>query len=134
MGCTNDIKKQCAELLNQLGVDVTCQDLLLDFILQNVTAHILNITNQTSIPEQLIPTAIYQVVGEYLKLKKDSGNVDSFQINFDAAVSSISEGDTSVSFATGNGNLTPEQRLDNLIQYLLGSKEDDLYCYRKLKW
>jgi hypothetical protein len=51
-----------------------------------------------------------------------------------AAVKSIQEGDTSVTFAFCSGDLTPEKRLDLLISYLKGDESGTLASYRKLQW
>jgi len=52
----------------------------------------------------------------------------------DAAIKQIQEGDTNTVFAIGEGSLTPEQRLNGLIDYLINGRSDELYRYRKLVW
>lgn len=55
-------------------------------------------------------------------------------MDLDAAVKQIQEGDTSVTFAAGEGSQTPEQRLDSLIDRLTAGREKELVRYRRLIW
>lgn len=50
--------------------------------------------------------------GQYLQAKKAAGCLEMEGINLEPVAKQIQEGDTSVSFAVGEGSLTPEQRLD----------------------
>jgi len=52
----------------------------------------------------------------------------------DAAVKSIQEGDTNITFALGEGSSTPEQRLNSLIDYLINGRIGEIYRYRRLVW
>ena len=63
---------------------------------------------------------------------KNLGQLDGFDL--EAAVKQITEGDTSVTFAVGEGSQTPEQRLDRLIAGLLEGRKDELYRYRRFVW
>lgn len=54
--------------------------------------------------------------------------------NLESAVKQISEGDTSITYAIGDGNSTPEMRLDTLIDYLINHGKNELESYRCLKW
>jgi len=72
------------------------------------------------------------VVGQYLKWKKDCGQLEGFDL--DAAVKSIQEGDTNITFAVGEGSATPEQRLNNLIEYLTNGRTREFIRYRRLVW
>ena len=47
------------------------------------------------------------------------------------AVQSVSEGDTSVTFAA---DASDSARLSALISSLLTAGEEDLLCFRKLRW
>ena len=84
------------------------------------------------IPEGLESVAVYMAVGEYLNMKKTVGQLTGFDL--DAAIKQIQEGDTNTVFAIGEGSLTPEQRLNGLIDYLINGRSDELYRYRKLVW
>ena len=126
------MRDQVISMLTALGVTGATTDPLLDILLQNVQQRILNKTNQSVIPEGLESVAVYMAVGEYLNMKKTVGQLTGFDL--DAAIKQIQEGDTNTVFAIGEGSLTPEQRLNGLIDYLNNGRSDELYRYRKLVW
>ena len=126
------MRDQVISMLTALGVTGAATDPLLYILLQNVQQRILNKTNQSVIPEGLESVAVYMAVGEYLNMKKTVGQLTGFDL--DAAIKQIQEGDTNTVFAIGEGSLTPEQRLNGLIDYLINGRSDELYRYRKLVW
>lgn len=126
------MRDQAISMLTALGVTWVVGDPLLDILLQNVQQRILNKTNQSVIPEGLESVAVYMAVGEYLNMKKTVGQLTGFDL--DAAIKQIQEGDTNTVFAIGEGSLTPEQRLNGLIDYLINGRSDELYRFRKLVW
>lgn len=126
------MRDKAVAMLTALGVAGAADDPLLDILLQNVQQRILNKTNQSVIPEGLESVAVYMAVGEYLNMKKTVGQLTGFDL--DAAIKQIQEGDTNTVFAIGEGSLTPEQRLNGLIDYLINGRSDELYRYRKLVW
>ena len=126
------MRDQVISMLTALGVTGAATDPLLDILLQNVQQRILNKTNQSVIPEGLESVAVYMAGGEYLNMKKTVGQLTGFDL--DAAIKQIQEGDTNTVFAIGEGSLTPEQRLNGLIDYLINGRSDELYRYRKLVW
>lgn len=126
------MRDKAVAMLTALGVAGAADDPLLDILLQNVQQRILNKTNQSVIPEGLESVAVYMAVGEYLNMKKTVGQLTGFDL--DAAIKQIQEGDTNTVFAIGEGSLTPEQRLNGLIDYLINGRSDELYRFRKLVW
>ena len=126
------MRDQVISMLTALGVTGAATDPLLDILLHNVQQRILNKTNQSVIPEGLESVAVYMAVGEYLNMKKAMGQLTGFDL--EAAVKQIQEGDTNTVFACGEGSLTPEQRLNGLIDYLINGRSDELYRFRKLVW
>ena len=126
------MRDQVISMLTALGVTGAATDPLMDILLQNVQQRILNKTNQSVIPKGLESVAVYMAVGEYLNMKKTVGQLTGFDL--DAAIKQIQEGDTNTVFAIGEGSLTPEQRLNGLIDYLINGRSDELYRYRKLVW
>lgn len=126
------MRDQVISMLTALGVTGATTDPLLDILLQTVQQRILNKTNQSVIPEGLESVAVYMAVGEYLNMKKTVGQLTGFDL--DATIKQIQEGDTNTVFAIGEGSLTPEQRLNGLIDYLINGRSDELYRYRKLVW
>jgi len=118
--------------LASFGYAVTETDSwMLGFIIQKVENHIKNQCNTSTIPEGLHEIAVDMVVGEFLLGKKSIGQLTGFDL--DAAVKSIQEGDTNVTFALGEGSKTPEGRLDALIGFLMHG-EADFASYRCIKW
>lgn len=126
------MRDQVISMITALGVTGAATDPLLDILLQNVQQRILNKTNQSVIPEGLESVAVYMAVGEYLNAKKATGQLTGFDL--DAAIKQIQEGDTNTVFALGEGSLTPEQRLNVLIDHLINGRSDELYRFRKMVW
>ncbi len=123
------------KLLESFGYEMQDgDDWLLGFCIQKVEKNIRNECNVSSIPSGLKKVASQMVVGEFLFAKKGIGQLQGLNINIDAAIKQIQEGDTNVTFAFGNGSMTPEQRLDSLIAYLMVSGKSQFVRYRRLKW
>lgn len=124
----DDVKKR----LESFGYLTTDADAwVLDFIIQKVENHIKNQCNTLTVPEALHQIAVDMAVGEFLLGKKSIGQLTGF--NFEAAVKSIQEGDTNITFALGSGSMTPEERMNALISFLMHS-ETDFASYRCIKW
>ena len=119
-------------MLTALGVTGAATDPLLDMVITNVQWRIKNLTNLREVPEGLESMAVFMAVGEYLNMKKVSGQLDGFDL--DAAIKQIQEGDTNTVFAIGDGSSTPEQRLDALISYLINGRTREFYRFRRLVW
>lgn len=103
----------------------------MEFIKQKVINHILNETNQVDVPERLYIVAIDMICVEFLRLKKGTGKLVDSDIEFERAISSISMGDTNISFVNDG---TDEQKFDNLLNYVYSQSENELYKFRKLVW
>lgn len=129
------MRDKAVAMLTALGVAGAADDPLLDIALNNVQWRIKNLSNLSNlseIPEGLESLAVSMAVGEYLNMKKCSGQLEGFDL--DAAVKSIQEGDTNITFALGEGSSTPEQRLNSLIDYLINGRIGEIYRYRRLVW
>ena len=123
---------QAADLLVALGVVGAENDPLLDMIVQNTAYRVLNETNTTlPMTEELESVAVYLAVGEYLKCKKVCGQLTG--IDLTPEVKQLKEGDTEIQYAIGTGNLTPEQRLDQMIDWFQ-KRSRELYKFRRLVW
>ena len=107
---------------------------ILAFSIQKAENTIKNDCNLPSAPEGLKNIAIDMAIGEFLTAKKTFSPNDIEGIDLDYAVKQIQEGDTNTVFVTGEGNLTPEQRLNNFLNYLLTHGRDEFACYRRLRW
>lgn len=119
--------------LESFGYTVTDGDSwMIGFAVQKVESSIKNKCNITLIPDGLHYTVVDKVCGEFLFTKKQSGQLVGFDMS--AAVKQVQAGDTNITFAIGQGSMTPEQRLDSLIAYLTTRGDGDFVCYRKIKW
>ena len=127
------MRDKAVAMLTALGVAGAADDPLLDIALNNVQWRIKNLSNLSEIPEGLESLAVSMGVGEYLNMKKCSGQLEGFDLDA-AAVKSIQEGDTNITFALGEGSSTPEQRLNSLIDYLINGRIGEIYRYRRLVW
>lgn len=107
---------------------------LLLFSVQKVERDIENDCNVTGVPDGLENIAVDMAAGEFLSAKKTFVPDDIAGLDLDFAVKQIQEGDTNTVFAVGEGCLTSEQRLDNLLNYLLMGGRDKFSCYRRLRW
>lgn len=108
-------------------------DSALAFCLGKVKDYILNDINHKELPEALHRIAIDMAVGEFLLNKKTFGPSDLEGLSFELPAKEISEGDTRVSFDT-SGNLSIDQKLTALIQYLLNYGKGQLACFRRFRW
>ena len=127
------MRDKAVAMLTALGVAGAADDPLLDIVLNNVQWRIKNLSNLSEIPEGLESLAVSMAVGEYLNMKKANGQLEGFDLDA-AAVKSIQEGDTNITFALGEGSSTPEQRLNSLIDYLINGRIGEIYRYRRLVW
>lgn len=109
-------------------------EVILTFSIQKVENTIKNDCNVSFIPDGLANIAIDMAVGEFLTAKKTFSSDDIAGLNLDYAVKQLQEGDTNTVFATGEGTLTPEQRLNDFLNYLLTHGKDEFACYRRLRW
>ena len=124
-------KESITERLKSFGYEVTeDDDWMLTFCMEKVTKTIMNYCNVSTIPEDLNPTAIDMVCGEFLRIKRQTGQLQIGGLDFSGIVTSIKQGDTSVSFSSG---MSDEEKVDTLIAYLVDGK-DDLLCYRRMYW
>lgn len=120
--------------LSSLGIEIDSSDgFVLTFAVEKVRSTIKNEINWQDVPEGLEHIAVDMAVGEFL-LNKKTFAPDSLNIDLSYAVKQIQAGDTNTVFATGESSLTPEQRLDNLINYLLSYGKSEFASFRRLKW
>lgn len=103
---------------------------LICFSMQKVENHIKNSCNTTDVPDGLFNVAVDMVCGEFLFTKKQTGQLEIADLDFDGAFTSIKEGDTQVNF----GGSSDEEKFDQMVNYLLHHGEGDFVCYRKIRW
>jgi hypothetical protein len=119
--------------LRQLGYTVTDSDYdQIDFELQKTLNYVMNHCNITVIPDVLDPRIIDRVCGDFLYYKKNSGSLKGF--NYDAVIKSIKEGDTTLTYAVGQGEDTPENRFDAFVKSLDRGFDKWITPWRRLRW
>ncbi len=127
--------EKAKERLQSFGYEWKNEDeAVLAFSVQKVENTIKNDCNISIIPNGLINIAIDMAVGEFLLAKKTFSPNDIAGLDLSTAVKQIQEGDTNVTFAAGEGSLTAEQRLENLINHLLTYGKGEFVHYRRLIW
>ena len=109
-------------------------EVILIFSIEKVTNTIKNDCNVSEIPDGLMNIAIDMAAGEFLTVKKTFSPNDIAGLDLDFAVKQLQEGDKNTVFATGEGSLAAEQRLNNLLNYLLTYGRDEFSCYRRIRW
>ena len=130
-----EMKKRLRERLAAFGYAVQGADeALLGFALDKAVGSIKNDCNLAEVPEGLQRVAVEWAAGEFLQAKKTFAPADLAGLDLEAAVKQIQAGDTTVVFAAGEGSQTPEQRLNQLINYLLSYGRAELACYHRLRW
>ena len=118
--------------LEWFGYEVVHSDLLtIKFIIEKIENKVKTDCNIDEIPEKLNNVLVDMVVGNFF-IEKKTFDPDSLKsINFESVIKQIQEGDTNITFS--DNSKTPEQRFDELINYLI-NKEYDFSCYRKIRW
>ena len=119
--------------LNSLGVEMEENDPLIEYIEAQVREYICNATNLNEVPEGLSWCLVYRAAGQYLRLKKDMGQLNLEGLDLEAPAKQIQEGDTNIVFAVDT-ELSPERRLERLISSLAEAGKDQFCKYRRLVW
>lgn len=121
--------------LKSLGYEVKADDeFALTFCVEKVRNTIKNEINWQDVPEGLEHIAVDMAAGEFLLSKKTFAPNDLVGFDLDYAVKQIQTGDTNTVFATGEGSLTPEQRLTAFINYLLSYGKAEFNSFRRIRW
>ncbi len=119
--------------LLHLGYTATSDDTdAISYELLKITNYTLNYCNITEIPSIINPRLIDRVCGEFLYYKKNAGSLDGF--NYDAVIKQIKEGDTSITYAVGQGEDTPENRFDAFVKQLERGYDKWITPHRRLRW
>lgn len=123
-------KKEVIERLASLNYEVKETDeFILKYITDKVEQDIKNKTNQSEVPSGLHFVFVERVCGEFLSGMYGSSMLTDKQI--EAIVTSIHEGDTSVSFDV---NSSPQAIFSAYINRLVNYGNDDFAKYRKFVW
>lgn len=121
------------ERLEMLGYIAVEEDYpAIDYELQEVINYTLNYCNITEVPEVVEPRLIDRVCSYFLYYKKNSGSLNGF--NYETVIKSIKEGDTTLTYAVGQGEDTPENRFDAFVKKLELTYDKWLTPHRRIRW
>lgn len=126
-------RDQVIERLAMFGYTATEADYNhIDFELTKILNYTKNYCNITEIPEILDPRIIDRVCADFLYYKKNSGQLEGF--DYETVIKQIKEGDTTVTYAVGQGEDTPENRFDAFVKQLERGYDKWITPWRKLRW
>lgn len=123
------------ERLKSFGYEVKEDDeFSLTFCIEKVRNSVKNEINWQDVPKELEYIAVDMAVGEFLQTKKtfQPDDIEHFDLGY--AVKQIQTGDTNTVFAVGDGSMTPEQRLNAFINYLLNYGKSEFHSFRRVRW
>lgn len=131
MNIYNDVVNR----LEQLGYIVLAEDQnAIEYTIADAESYVKLFCNITTVPESLHYKLVNRVCGVFLMFKKNMGLLNQTNFNFEKAEKSIKLGDTSVTYAIGEGDMTPEQRFDEAIKALMRDFDKNLVLFRRLVW
>lgn len=109
---------------------------IIEYLMKKVLNSINNITNQEytqeTIPGGLVELYVDKVVGEFLILKKTTGELVG--IDFSSVGKSVSVGKVKVEYAVDSQYSNPDKIFNDRINYLIHGRDEELYTYRRFKW
>lgn len=118
--------------LESLAYHIVGEDsLLIKILIDGVTKEILIECNITELPDELKPMAVDAVCGRFLDQKHSSKQLEDY--DFTTAVSSITEGDISISYSSGETS-NPEETFKACIQEMAKLNPYKLHAFRRLRW
>lgn len=107
---------------------------IIEFCINKVSEYIKNYCNVLEVPEGVKYAAIDMVCGEFLQFKYTLGELDISDIDLDVfPVKSVTEGDTSVSYAV-NDNESESAKILSFINKIQQDGKNNLYRYRRFAW
>lgn len=124
------MKEMLINRLKSLGYTyVTEDEWLLEFCTEKIENRIKREINDASIPKQLLEIEVDMICGEFLKAKKGTGQLTTY--DFKQITQTVKAGDTQVTFFEGS---SPEQQFDSLISTMINGHTADFIRFRKLVW
>lgn len=119
--------------LSHFGIEVDSDGYdAVDFELEKIVNYTLNYCNIEEVPEIVEPRLIDRVCCEYLFNLKNAGQLDGF--DYSTVIKEIKEGDTTLRYAVGSGEDTPENRFDSLVKHLERGYDKWITPHRRLRW
>ena len=126
-------RERVVQRLKMLGYTATADDNdQVDFELNKTLNYVKNYCNIDTIPEILDYRITDRVCADFLYYKKNSGSIEGF--NYDAVIKQIKEGDTTINYAVGQGEDTPENRFDSFVKQLERGFDKWITPHRRLRW
>lgn len=101
------------------------------FAMQKAYYHVLNTINDMKIPEGLKHIAIDMMCGEFLNVAYLTGRLELSGLDFAGVLQTVSEGDSSVTFATEGSDVV---KFTSMVDWLISGRMGDMLCYRRIKW
>ena len=102
----------------------------IEYFINRAAKQICADINRTEIPDELYSTHVDMTTGYFLRELKGTGKL-SDNFDFSAPALKISEGDVSVDFSDA---ITPEARLDVMINDLINPPPSVFAAFRRIKW
>ena len=126
-------KEMVVQRLTMFGYVPTEDDMPhVEFELNLILDYVKNYCNITEIPEILDRRIVDRVCSSYLYSKKNTGTLTGF--DYDAVIKQIKEGDTTIQYAVGQGEDTPENRFDSFVKQLERGFDKWLTPHRRIRW
>lgn len=120
------------ERLGQLGIEVKVSDRrLIAAEYENVLSFIRASCNIDEITEDLENVITERTCGNFLFVLKNTGGLDG--TDYEAFVKEIAEGDVKVVFDE-ESVLSGEQKIDRVIDFLMGYGEEIILSKRCIRW
>ncbi len=130
-----DMFNDVVNRLYQLGYIVTDEDKdAISYTISDTESYVKLFCNIETVPESLHYKLVNRVCGVFLMFKKNMGLLSETNFNFEKAEKTIKLGDTSVTYAIGEGDMTPEGRFETAINALMRDFDKNLVLFRRLVW
>lgn len=128
-----DIPASVTARIEALGYTVTEADRpAVDYNIAKAEANLKASTNQLEVPEGLNYVWVDMAAGMFLADKKATGALNCIY-DFEAPAKSISEGDTSVTFAIADTG-SFEDQFDAMLAKMITPDDDLIVAFRRLVW
>ncbi len=128
-----DILSAVKERLTAFGYNAADTDeTALIFDIRKAEADLTAKTNREQVPDGLEFVWVDMAAGMFLADKKATGALSDIY-TFDAPTKSVTEGDTSVTFAISDSG-SAEDQFNTLINKMMNPSAEVIAAYRKLVW
>lgn len=130
-----DIYPDVVSRLGSFDLGLNISDNAVRISIEQARTYISTNINNPTIPDELRVVFIDMACGLYLRNMKTFGRLDPNKLNLEATAKTIKEGDVQITFSgASDGTLTPEARLDLLINSMINPPEGVFSRFRRLIW